>query len=223
MTRNAVWALMFVGTVSAQPCSVVRAVARAVELAKAAADPDLQSAAKACDATPPQSLEAFHLTPQRLYEWMDHAATRLTGHDRFEVLPGLAKTAFLAGEIDAAQSHARELLQVAPQYTRDRLYGDALYDGYSVMGRVALRHDNLTLARQYLLNAATTPGSPALTQKGPDMTLAKEMLEKQQAPTVLRFFILCRDFWKSDNGRLAAWSDAVAKHKMPDFGPNLDY
>lgn len=223
MRLTAVVALVFIGTVSGQPCSEVRVAARAIELAKEVPDPDLQSAGRACDSSPPQNLEAFHLTPQRLYGWIDHAATGLTGHDRFEVLPGLAKAALLAGETDAAQSDARELLQMAPRYTRDRTYGDALYDGYSVLGRVALRHDNLTLARQYLLNAATTPGSPILNQKGPGMALAKELLEKQQGPTVLRFFILCREFWKNDNGRLAAWSDAVSKHAMPDFGANLDY
>ncbi len=226
MRLRALFALVFVGMMRGQvapPCSLVRDAARAIELAKMAADPDLRAAGNACDATPPQSLDPFHLTPQRLFSWIDRAASGLTGRDRFEVLPALAKAAFRAGEFDAAQSHARELLQLAPQFTKDRAYGDALYDGYSVMGRVALRRDNVTLARQYLLNAATTPGSPSLSRRGPGMALAKELLEKGQAPTVLRFFILCREFWKTDNGRLAAWSDAVAKHEVPDFGANVDY
>jgi hypothetical protein len=125
--------------------------------------------------------------------------------------------------MEGAQSFARELLQMAPNYTKERDYGDAIYDGYSVMGRVALHRENLPLARQYLMNAATTPGSPAINQNGPNMMLAKELLDKGQAPAVLQFLILCREFWKTDGGRLSAWSDAIRRDEMPDFGANLDY
>jgi hypothetical protein len=226
MRLGPVVALVLVGMARCQsgpPCSLVRGVVRALELAKSAADADLQAGLKACDATPPQGLETLNLTPRRMYSWTEQAAAGVTGRDRLEVLPWLAKAAFRAGDLDAAQSYARELLQLAPRFTNDRAYGDALYDGYSVMGRVALRRDNLPLARQYLLDAASTPGSPSLNRNGPGMALAKDLLEKGQAPTVLRFFILCREFWKSDNGRLSAWSDAIAKHEIPDFSAYLDY
>ena len=109
-----------------------------------------------------KALAPFHLTHQRIFAWIDQAASGLAGRDRFAVLPLAAKAAFRAGEMDVAQSFARELLQMAPNYTKERDYGDAIYDGYSVMGRVALRRENLPLARQYLMNAATTPGSPAI-------------------------------------------------------------
>ena len=206
-------------------CSEVKSAIRAVEMARAALDPDLRSAGAVCDAPAngQKTLAPFHLTHQRIFAWIDQAASGLTGRERFAVLPLAAKAAFRAGEMDAAQSLARELLQMAPSYTRERDYGDAIYDGYSVMGRVALHRENLPLARQYLMNAATTPGSPAISQHGPNMMLAKELLEKGQAPAVLQFLILCREFWKTDGGRLNAWSDAIRNHEMPDFGANLDY
>jgi len=206
-------------------CSHVKAAIRALETSRAAVDPDLRSAGAVCDAAgdAPKTLGPFHLTYQRIFAWLDHAASGVTGRDRFAVLPLVAKAAFRAGQMDEAQSLARELLQMAPSYTREPDYGDAIYDGYTVMGRVALDRGNLPLARQYLLNAATTPGSPALTRNGPDMTLAKELVEKEQAPAVLQFLILCREFWKNDGGRLTAWSDAIRSHQMPEFGANLDY
>jgi len=205
-------------------CSEVKAAIRALEMTRAPVDPDLRSAGAACDAPPgaPKALAPFHLTHQRIFAWIDHAASGATGRDRFAVLPLAAKAAFRAGEMDQAQSLARELLQMAPNYTRDPEYGDAIYDGYTLMGRVALARENLPLARQYLMNAATTPGSPELSRKGPDMMLAKELLEKGQAPAVLQFLVLCREFWKNDGGRLNAWSDAIRRHEMPDFAENLD-
>jgi len=205
-------------------CSEVKSAIRAVEIARATADPDLRAAAAVCDAPGdgPKTLVPFHLTRQRIFAWIDHAVSGLTGRDQFAVLPLAAKAAFRAGQMEAAQSYARELLQMAPNYTKERDYGDAIYDGYSVMGRVALHRENLPLARQYLMNAATTPGSPALNQYGPNMMLAKELLDKGQAPAVLQFLILCREFWKTDGGRLNAWSDAIRRHEMPDFGANLD-
>jgi hypothetical protein len=202
-------------------CSEVKSALHAVEMGHAALDPDLRAAGAACDAS--ADLRPLHLTYQRIFAWIEQAASGSNGRDRFAVLPLVAKAAFRAGDMDAAQSYARELLQMAPNYTREQDYGDAIYDGYSVLGRVALHRENLPLARQYLMNAASTPGSPALSRNGPNMMLVKEMLEKGQAPVVLQFLILCREFWKQDGGRLSAWSDAIRQHHMPDFGSNLDY
>lgn len=205
-------------------CSEVRSALRAVELARSAVDSGLRAAGAACDTSgdAQKKLAALRLTRQRVFAWIEQAAAGLNGRDRFAVLPLAAKAAFRAGQVEAAQSYARELLQMAPAYTRERDYGDAIYDGYSVLGRVALDRDNVALARQYLMNAATTPGSPSLSRNGPNMMLAKELLEKGQAPAVLRFLILCREFWKQDGGRLTAWSDAIRNHETPDFGANLD-
>ncbi|HEY2019120.1 MAG TPA: hypothetical protein VGH38_36690 [Bryobacteraceae bacterium] len=230
MRLSAILALLLAVTAHGQVdplCGQIQAVTRAAEMAKITVDPDLRAAGTACaspgdTAAVRQRLEPLHLTPQRIFAWMDQFATGLTGHDRFEVLPGLAKAALRAGNLDVAQAYARELLQEAPQHIKDPIYGDAIYDGYSVLGRVALRHDNLPLANRYLMNAATTPGSAALSRAGPDMTLVKELLERRQTSNVLEFFVRCREFWKSDNGRLAAWSDSVRNHKMPEFGANLE-
>jgi len=202
-------------------CREIKSALHAVEMARAAVDPDLRAAGAACDA--PADLRPFHLTQQRIFAWIEQAASGSNGRDRFALLPLVAKAAFRAGDMEAAQSYARELLQMAPAYTKEPDYGDAIYDGYSVLGRVALHRENLPLARQYLMNAATTPGSPALSRNGPNMMLAKELLEKGQAPAVLQFLVLCREFWKQDGGRLSAWSDAIRQHEMPDFGANLEY
>lgn len=231
MKLAAVLAISLVGAARAQVdplCIQIRGAIRVLAAARATADADLLAGAKACD-TPgdpadlQKSLAALRLTPQRVFARMDQAASALTGHNRFDQLPALAKAALRAGEVDTAQSYARELLQLAPQHTADRDYGDAIYDGYSVMGRIALRRGNVALARQYLMDAASTPGSPSLNQVGPSMMLARELLEKGQEQAVLEFLVLCRTFWKAENGRLGSWSDSIRRHQIPDFGANLDY
>ncbi len=74
-----------------------------------------------------------------------------------------------------------------------------------------------------MLKAGDTPGSPQLDSFGPNMTLAKELLEKGDQQTVLQYLTLCGKFWKMDNGRLARWSETIRAGKIPDFGSNLDY
>lgn len=66
----------------------------------------------------------------------------------------------------------------------------------------ALQRGNLKEADRYLLAAVATPGSPRLDSFGPNMSLARELLEKGQNDEVLQFFELCRRFWESNFGKL---------------------
>jgi hypothetical protein len=54
---------------------------------------------------------------------------------------------------------------------------------------------------------------------GPNMSLAKDLLEKGEKQGVLDYFALCRKFWNS--GRLDEWSQQVTEGTIPDFGANL--
>src|SRR5664280_827458 len=63
---------------------------------------------------------------------------------RFYGLSRLANAAFDAGELDKAESYAKELLGLAPRYPKDWNYGNAIFFGNMVVGRVALRRDHNT-------------------------------------------------------------------------------
>lgn len=218
MKLFALWValLLLVRAQSEPSCSEIRAALHTIEMAHVQSDADLRSAAATCETRPP------HLTHHQIFAWISQAVSGTSGRDRFGVLSSAAKAAFRAGQMEDARAYARELLQMAPKFTREPDYGDAIYDGYCVLGRIALARDNLPLARQYLMNAASTPGSASLSRDGPNMTFAKEMLEKNQSAAVLQFLVQCRGFWKQDGGRLAAWTTAIRSHEIPDFGPNLD-
>ena len=120
----------------------------------------------------------------------------------------------------------RDLRQQCPGATRCdkeglRNFANLLHNTHVLLGRVALRDDNLELAKHHLLEAGKTPGSPVLNSYGPDMILARELLEKGEKETVLQYFELCRKFWKTGRERLDLWVKAVEEGKTPDFGPDM--
>ncbi len=162
-------------------------------------------------------------SPQEQLAALEASASALTGEKLFYKLPELAKRAFNAGAIDKATAYSKQVLEMAPQYPKDWNYGNAIYYGNFVLGRVAVQDGNLKQAGQYLLAAGATPGSPQLNSFGPNMTLAKDLLEKGQSEVVLQYLTLCRNFWKMDYGKLDQWSAAVRSGGTPNFASNLMY
>lgn len=144
--------------------------------------------------------------------------------ERFAKLPEIAKAAFNASEYDKAQQYADELLALALANPKSWNYGNAIYDANMVNGRVALKRDgNQSAAVSYLLASVKTPGSPQLNSFGPNMSLARDLLEAGERDAVLDFFDQCRRFWKMDNGKLDKWIADVRTGQTPEFGANLLY
>jgi hypothetical protein len=170
-----------------------------------------------------QAVAELPATPQARFARMDAAVSQLGGIERFYRLVGLAKAAFDAGEMDKAAAYGHELLDAAGRYATDWNYGNAIYFGNWVLGRIALRQGDAAQAGEYLLRAGATPGSPQLNSFGPNTKLAQELLEKGQTAVVLQYFGLCTKFWKMENGQLAAWAATVRGGGVPNFGANLLY
>ena len=127
-----------------------------------------------------------------------------------------------AGDWDKAKIYAERLLSSATD-KKDWNYGNAIHHGNLLLGRIALKNGDIEQAKKYLLKAGETPGSPQLNSFGPNMSLAKELLEEGERSTVLKYFELCRIFWKTHDKDLDEWKDLVAKGKIPNFGANLGY
>jgi len=144
--------------------------------------------------------------------------------ERFNELPGLAKAAFDAGEFDLADRYANETLSAAPSHKGEWNYGDAIFYGNFVLGRVALKRDrNISAANNYLLASSETPGSPSLKSFGPNMSLAKELLEAGERDVVLEFLARCRKFWLSGTQKLDAWIAEIKEGGNPEFKGQLMY
>jgi len=162
-------------------------------------------------------------SPREQLAALEKKTAGLSGRDLFYQLADVAKKAFNAGEIDKARVYSKQLLQMARQYPKDWNYGNAIFYGNFVLGRIAIQQGNVKQAGEYLLAAGATVGSPQLDSFGPNMTLAKELLEKGQSDVVLQYFALCEKFWEDGRHKLDDWNSAVRGGEIPDFGPNLNY
>lgn len=143
--------------------------------------------------------------------------------ERFYALNDAAKNALREGETEKARTLATELERIAPKYRNDWNYGNAVQDANQVLGLIALAAGDVVEAKKRLLASADSKGSPQMNSFGPNMQLAKALLEKGERDVVLEYFERCSKFWKMGQDRLAAWTASVKKGDIPNFGANLDY
>jgi len=163
-------------------------------------------------------------TPQQRYDRAIKEMKAATDElERFYALNDAAKSGFEIGKIEDAQKYAVEMLSLQPKFVDDWNYGNSVQDANLVLGRIAVLNGKMDDAKAYLLKAGESPGSPQMDTFGPNMSLAKDLLENGETDIVLEYFELCRKFWEMHNGKLDLWSKEVRDGKIPDFGPNLIY
>ena len=185
------------------------------------AEPNAQTAAGVISAM--GDYDPQTLPPQQRLAKLETQASGASGSQLFYQLARLAKAAFDAGDLVKARSYADQLLALAPQYPKNWNYGNAIYYGHMVLGRVELAQGNTVLAENHLLQSAQTPGSPQLNSFGPNTSLAKDLLERGDTTPVLQYFALIQNFWKMSRGKPAEWAAQVQSGQIPDFGANLLY
>ena len=128
------------------------------------------------------------------------------------------------GDYGKARRYADELLRLSHDlFPKDKPDADGIHKGNLVLGRLALRAGNAPEAKAYLLESARVGGSPALDSFGPNMILAKELLDRGEREVVLEYFDLCGKFWEHGRDRLAEWKKQVEAGEIPDFGANMGY
>ena len=183
-------------------------------------DPNAAPTAKVVAASGAASVDPFVRRKQKQERQM---ATLKNPQQRFYALPQVAMFALDNQEWDKAEKYARELLKVAPQFPKDWNYGNAIHKGHLVLGHVALHRNDLETAKSELLAAGQTPGSPQLNSFGPNMSLAKALLDKGENETVIAYFDECSTFWQTRFSKLPEWRSDVMAGRTPDFGANLVY
>lgn len=168
--------------------------------------------------------EISELIEQRKYPRAIHALQQAKNEkERFYALDDAAKESLNTGKKDEAKSYANELERMTAKYKDDWNYGNAVQDVNIVLGRLALAEGKVDEAKADLLKAGKSIGSPQMNSFGPNMSLAKELLEKGEKDVVLEYFELCRKFWSFHNDKLDEWSQDVKAGKIPRFGANLEY
>jgi hypothetical protein len=177
---------------------------------------------------------SFPAAAQSRNDWMDtpqgrlaHATNELakakTPQERFYALGAAAKESFVVGNVEDAKKYAHELMTLLPNFPSNWNYGNAVQDANLVLGRVALKEGHVDEAKQYLIAAGNSRGSPQMDSFGPNVSLAKDLLEKGERDVVIQYLGLCRKFWALESGRLDEWIQEIKDGKIPDFGANLIY
>ena len=193
-------------------------------------------------AAPPRQAPVSDLTPEPGSEVLSydplmgrHAVTNFarameklrnasSESDRYLVLNDAAKLAFVFGKTGDARAYAAELLSLDQKFQAEPWRGGAaVHDGNLVLGRIALQENRTEEAKQYLLEAVNSTGSPVLRSFGPNMSLARGLLQNGEAEAVLQYFDRCSKFWGTGGGKLTQWTEDVRAGRMPDFEANLGY
>jgi tetratricopeptide (TPR) repeat protein len=137
---------------------------------------------------------------------------------RFAYFTEMPRDAILANDYIRAKHLSEQLLSWVGNFRDDPNYGYAIHIGNIVLGRVALHSGDTDSAETYLTAAGDTPGSPQLTSKGPDMSLADELLKRGQRQAARDYLQQCEKFWTSGSSRLKSWIATIDAGGSPDFG-----
>lgn len=175
-------------------------------------------------ATEPESghslfrFELIPTTPEQRYRAAIRQMTRTpTPEMRFQTLGTAAKYAFELKQLEDSAKHAEELLSLSAQFKDDSGYGTAIQDGNIVIGRIALQKGDLAEAKRRLGEAGRGPGSDVIAAYGPDLQLAKELLERGERSAVVDYLRLIANFWKPEDGRLDRWVEELQSGKTPEL------
>jgi hypothetical protein len=142
------------------------------------------------------------------------ARTRASVQQWYE-LEDVAAAALKAGRTQEARTAAEDLLAGAPGRERDWNYGNAIHNGNMILGKIALDSGDVQKAKDHLIAAGKSPGSPQLDTFGPDLKFAEELLDKGEGKTTAEYLRLISNFWKPMKPRLDAWATAIDHGERP--------
>jgi hypothetical protein len=134
-----------------------------------------------------------------------------------------ARRAVDSGDLDEAARRAEALLVAATGERGSWNEGNLVHHGHLVLGHVALRRGDLDEAARRLVAAGRAGGSPQLDSFGPNMGLAKALLEAGRVEAVVEFFDGCASFWDEKFSQLPEWRAAALAGIVPNFRANLVY
>ena len=136
---------------------------------------------------------------------------------RSAIVPRLreaASTIALAlGHIKRARRHAEEML-ISNAGDPRRRHGDAVHDGHLMLGRIALRADDLVRARAHLILAGESGATRFVPMFGPDLRLAKDLLALGEREVIVRYLTLAREFWEPD--QIDDWIAQIQAGRIPE-------
>ena len=154
---------------------------------------------------------------RRALELLEEARPVMTEAQLYPRLGFFARAAYGAGEMARAGEYATLLLDAADGQEDGWNYGNALHQGHTTLGLVALARGDRAEALRRLRLSAETPGSPQLNSFGPSFKLASELLALGERDAVLGYLDRCGEFWAGSRGKLESYVAAISAGETPDF------
>lgn len=141
---------------------------------------------------------------------------------RSTYLPMAARCALEAGQLEKAETFAKELLrsaEAAPSAARSSV---SVHAAHILLGSVALQrtHDVAT-AKTELLAASRITSFVEIAKFGPNMSLARDLLASGEQATVLEYLRSFHNLSPEATAKLAGWIKLIQAGAIPDFGANL--
>jgi tetratricopeptide (TPR) repeat protein len=150
---------------------------------------------------------------KKALEAKEKAFEMTTGADaRISAMGELAKLAFNAAEYEKARKYASDVLS-GIKLAQGWDEGNLIHEANTVLGRLALKDGDMAKAKEYLIASASMSGSPQLDSFGPNMTFAKEMLDKGERDGVVQYLELCGKFWNKEI--TDTWISEIKSGKTP--------
>ena len=126
----------------------------------------------------------------------------------------------MAGDLEKAKNMSNQLLEYANKYS-DWNSDNARHVGWTVLGIIASIENNIDYACVCLHKSAQIEGSPQLKSFGPNMFLAKKLIELGRNYEVIKYLELVNIFW--DQPHPKKWVSMIKSGEKVDFCGNLMY
>ena len=131
------------------------------------------------------------------------------------LLTQAAEAALLTGDDAKLGQYAAQLLKEASP--DDRMYGDYVHDGHRLLGHAALKAGDVATAKAELAKAGKAPESMMMERVGPQLTLAKALLEKGEKEAVLAYLDQVAALWPAGADAVDGWIAQIQKGETPDL------
>ena len=151
----------------------------------------------------------------------DPAAKSLEAYKRvLELTRSSESRKALAGDMAQSAFKVGNFTGAAQLAKMDLLNSDSslIQRANTLLGRVALRSDDLASAERYLLDSARVQTPRYGFVFSPPMVLAKELLERGKRDVVLQYLENCLAIWPGGERTLQIWIDDIKANRTPNFG-----
>jgi len=145
--------------------------------------------------------------------------------ERFINLNSLIYESYMSKDLLKVQELLLEYQNIAVQYKGHWNYGNAIHVSNIFLGLIAVEENNIAKAKEYLINSGLIKGSPQINSFGPNMILAKVLLEKGETEVVLKYIDLSKKYWNFFVRffYLRKWKKKIRNNQNPNFRSHLIY